>query len=106
LHEGLTVASEIGDRPIALELLTRLAVLNDRLMRNGRSLVIMAFVLAQPELFAETRKTAVDQYTAMQAAFSPEAVVSAEEHARSLDFEGVVRLASGDALHELKAHHT
>jgi hypothetical protein len=50
----------------------------------------MAFALQQPELFAETRKTAVAQYAAMQTQFSLAEVESAEDNARQLDFQTVI----------------
>lgn len=89
LGEGLTVAAAVGDRPIALELLAAMAVLAAEQADNGRSLVIMAYVLQQPELFAETRETAVIQYAAMQGQFGSEAAAAAECEASQLDFQTI-----------------
>lgn len=92
-HEALLMAVEIGDRPMALELLIHIAVLTATKTGNGRSLIILAFTLQQPELVAETRKTAVAQFTILKNKFSAEAVASAEKEARHLDFDTVTREA-------------
>ena len=87
LREGLAVAAEIGDRPIALEMVVTMAVLGEQLGHNGRSLTLLAFALQQPELFAETRKTAVAHYAAMQKKYTQPQIAAAETAAKNLDFQ-------------------
>ncbi len=89
LTEGLEVAAEIGDRPIMLELLTRMAVLGAEQVRDGRSLLIMAFALQQPELFAETRSAAMAQYATMRQMFTAEETAVGECEASQLDFPAI-----------------
>lgn len=87
LREGLAVAAEIGDRPIALEMVVTMAVLGEQLGHNGRFLILLAFALQQPELFAETRKTAVAHYALMQKKYTQPEITAAETEARNLDFQ-------------------
>lgn len=95
LTEGLEVAAEIGDRPIMLELLTRMAALGAEQMRDGRSLRIMAFALRQPELFAETRGAAVAQFAAMRQMFTAGETAVAECEAGQSDFQAITAMALG-----------
>ena len=87
LREGLAVAAEIGDRPIALEMVVTMAVLGEQLGHNGRYLTLLAFALQQPELFAETRKTAVAHYAVMQKKYTQPEITAAETAAKTLDFQ-------------------
>lgn len=90
LREGLLVAVEIGDRPIALEMVVTMAVLGEQMGHNGRFLTLLAFARQQPELFAETRKTAVFHYAAMKAQFTADEIAKAETTASQLDFQTVM----------------
>ncbi|MFO7681715.1 MAG: tetratricopeptide repeat protein [Chloroflexota bacterium] len=87
LAEALTIASEVGDKPTMLEVFMRTAVLWAQQEPGREPLVMLAFVLQQPELMAETRGTAVGQYASLQSRFTPEQAAAAACEADGLDFE-------------------
>ncbi|MBK8986762.1 MAG: tetratricopeptide repeat protein [Chloroflexi bacterium] len=89
LAEALSIAHEVGDRPTILEVLARTAVLWAGQEPGLRPLVVLAFVLRQPELLAETRRTAVAQYAELQARFTPEQTAVAQHLAAGLDFAAI-----------------
>lgn len=95
LAEALTIASEVGDKPTMLEVFARTAVLWAQQESGWEPLVMLAFVLQQPELLAETRGTAVVQFTTLQNRFTPTEVAAGEKEASSLDFETVTAEALG-----------
>lgn len=97
--EALEIALSIGDVPIALEIITRTAVLWQQHEKTSRPLVLMAFALRQPELLAETRQTAAVENAKLHTKFSPEAVSAAEKEAAALDLPSIAaeaRLALQD----------
>ena len=94
--EGLAIALAIGDRPVALEILVRTAVLWQQQTATAyHPLVLLTFALRQSEMLAETRQTARAAAAALRVASTPEQVAAAEQEGATLDWHTV---ASYDAL--------
>jgi tetratricopeptide (TPR) repeat protein len=88
--DGLAIALAIGDRPVALEILVRTAVLwQQQTETTHHPLVLLTFALRQPELLAETRQTARVVAAALRAASTPKQVAAAEQEAVALDWQAI-----------------
>ncbi|MFO7538141.1 MAG: tetratricopeptide repeat protein [Chloroflexota bacterium] len=87
--EGLHIALAIGDRPVALEILVRTAVLWQQTESAYHPLVLLMFALRQPELLAETRQMATAAAAALRSASAPEQAVAAEKEAAALDWQAI-----------------
>ncbi|MBI5566134.1 MAG: tetratricopeptide repeat protein [Chloroflexi bacterium] len=84
-REALAITVEIGDVPIGLEILTRAAKLWAQQDHASAPLKVIAFVLKQPALLAESRAAAQELAAHLQARFST-TLAAAAEGAATTDF--------------------
>ena len=89
LHEALSLATAVGDRPITLEAVARAALLWGEEEAGGRPYALLAFVRQQPELLQETRGETDEVEAAWRAALPAAALTTAVELAGSWDLTAV-----------------
>lgn len=90
LAESLTLAAELGDRPITLEGLVRTAALWMGRASDERPLALLLFALRQPELLQETRTEAEPVLAALQLALGEERTAVAGQIAAAFTWDAAI----------------